>query len=66
MRRAIKLNFNDGTSKELELSKATLVKTKKEMLSLDMLDDGTWRLIWSENLIADFTKLVNMEVVRED
>ena len=66
MKRAIKLNFTDGTSEELVLSKATLIKTNKEMLNLEKLDNGTWRLIWSEGLIPDFSKLVNLEIVRED
>jgi hypothetical protein len=66
MKRAIRINFNDGTYKDLELSKAVTVKTKNEMLNLEKLQDGTWRMIWNESLIEDFTKVVNFEVVREE
>jgi plasmid rolling circle replication initiator protein Rep len=66
MKRAIRINLNDGTYKDLELSKAVTVKTKNEMLNLEKLPDGTWRMIWNESLIEDFTKVVNFEVVREE
>jgi hypothetical protein len=36
------------------------------MLSLDKLKDGTWRLIWSEDLIKDFAAVVGFEIRRED
>lgn len=63
MRRAVKVN---GTDLVLELSKATAVKTDKNMIHFDQLQDGTWRLIYNGNLIPDFTKVVNFEIVRED
>lgn len=66
MKRAIRINFKDGTYKDLVLSKATMVKTKNEMLYLDSLNDGTWRLIWNEGLIKDFTQVSNLEVIRDD
>lgn len=62
MRRAIKVN---GTDLVLELSKATAVKTDKNMIHFDQLQDGTWRLIYNGNLIPDFTKVINFEIVRE-
>lgn len=66
MKRSIRINFNDGTFKDLELSKATTVRTNNEMLYLDKLNDGSWRLIWNESLINDFSKVVNLEIIRED
>lgn len=63
MKRSIKL---DGLEKELVLSKATAVRTDKQMIHLDQLPDGTWRLIYNANLIPDFTKLNSMIIVRED
>jgi len=66
MKRVIRINFSDGTYKELNLSKATSVKTKNEMLYLDKLNDGSWRLIWNEQLIEDFSKVKNLEIIRED
>lgn len=62
MRRAVKVN---GTELVLELSKATAVKTDKNMIHFDQLPDGTWRLIYNGNLIPDFTKVLNFEIVRE-
>lgn len=66
MKRALKLNFEDGTSKELPILKATSVKTVNQMLHLDNIGEGAWRLIWNEALIPDFSKLTTIEVVRED
>lgn len=63
MRRAIKVN---GTDLVLELTKVAAVKTTKNMIYFDQLDDGTWRLIYNGNLIPDFTKVINFEIVRED
>lgn len=63
MRRAIKIN---GTDLVLELSKVTAVKTSMNMIYFDQLQDGTWRLIYNGNLIPDFTKIINFEVVREE
>lgn len=63
MRRAIKVN---GTDLVLELSKATAIKTEKNMIHFDQLADGSWRIIYNCNLIPDFTKVVNFEIVRED
>lgn len=63
MKRIIKI---EGTDIELELSKATAIKTSKSMIHLDKLDDGTWRLIYDGNLIPDFTKVDCLKVIRED
>jgi hypothetical protein len=63
MRRAIKI---EGTGEELELSKATAVRTTKRMIHLDELPDGTWRLIYNGNMIPDFTKVESLRIIRED
>lgn len=63
MRRAISL---DGLDQVLELSKATAVKTDKQMIHLDQLPNGTWRLIYNGNMIPDFTKLTALTIIRED
>jgi len=63
MKRAIKL---EGTDTILELSKATAVVTDKQMIHLDQLKDGTWRLIYSSTLIPDFTKVKSFTMIRED
>jgi len=63
MKRFIKIN---GIDKELELSKAVSVKTDKQMIHLDQLSDGSWRLIYNSKLIPDFTKVKNFEIIRKD
>lgn len=63
LRRAIKL---EGTDIVLELSKVTAVKTKQRMIHLDELNDGTWRLIYNGDHIPDFSKITNLEIIRED
>ena len=63
MRRAIELI---GTNIVLELSKATSVVSLKPMIHFDQLPDGTWRLIYSKDLIPDFTLIDSFKVIRED
>jgi hypothetical protein len=66
MKRIIRINFQDGSHKDLELSNATSVRTKNEMLYLDKLPDESWRMIWNESLIPDFSTISNLEIIRED
>ena len=66
MKRSIVIRMKDGSKKELELSKATLVKSPLPFLNLDQMKDGKWRLIWSESLVSDFSQVVSLEVQRED
>lgn len=65
MRRAIEL---EGLGITLEISTATPIKQQKgnPMIHLDQLNDGTWRLIYSEKLIEDFSKVKSLKVIRED
>jgi len=63
VRRAIAI---EGTDIVLELSKATAVRTTKQMIHLDQLDDGTWRLIYNSNLLPDFTKVQALRMIREN
>lgn len=64
-RRAIKVKL-DGTDITLELSKATAIQGAKKMIHFDELDDGTWRLIFSKDMIEDFSKIKSFEIIRED
>ena len=66
MRRAIEIIFLDGTIKELELSKATSIKANIGMLHLDRLDDGTWRLIFSDDITTEFKNIQAINIIRED
>lgn len=65
MRRALELQGVDAT---LELSKVTCIKApvKAEMIHLDKLADGTWRLIYSEKTIPDIKLLTALLMVREE
>ena len=62
VRRALVL---EGTNKVLELSKVTSVKTTENMIHLDQLKDGTWRLIYNKDMIPDFTKIKGFKIIRE-
>ena len=66
MKRIIRINRKDGTFTDLELSRAVSVKTSKKTINLEELPDGSWRMIWNESLIPDFTQVANLEIIRED
>ena len=55
----------EGTGQRLEISKFTTLKVAKKMLHLDELPDGTWRLMITEDLIPDFTKVKSFKIIRE-
>mgnify|MGYP001825633137 CR=1 FL=1 len=66
-RRAIVIRTpNEETNQVLELSKATAIKTDKNMIHLDQLPDGTWRLIYNSKMIPDFAEVEAFEIIRED
>lgn len=54
-----------GTDHILVLSKATAVKTKQNMIHLDQLPDGTWRLIYNGDMIPDFSVVEGLKIIRE-
>lgn len=62
-RRAIEI---EGIGEVLELSRATAIRTDKQMIHLDKMDDGTWRLIYNANLIPDFSEVKSLKIIRED
>jgi hypothetical protein len=66
MKRAMRINFIDGTFIDLEIEKAASVDTKASMINLDKMKNGKWRLIWDANLIPEFTSVKNLEMIRED
>lgn len=65
-KRSIIIKYKDGSTKELELSKATLIKTNDQFIRLDQLKDGKWRLIWSEGLIKDFSQVEAFNIQRKE
>jgi hypothetical protein len=66
MKRAMRINFVDGTFIDLEIEKAASVDTKSSMINLDKMKNGKWRLIWDANLFPEFTVVKNLEMIRED
>jgi len=66
MRRYIRICFEDGNYVDLEIAKAASIKTKKQMINLEKMEDGNWRLIYSQDTIPDFSKVKSFEVIRED
>ena len=64
-KRSIRINYKDGSFQDLELSRAASVKTSQSMINIDRMKDGTWRLIYDDNLIPDFTQVVNLEIIRD-
>ena len=65
MRRAIEIKFKDGSSKTLELSKATAIKADIGMLHLGRLPDKNWRLTFSEDITEEFSKIDSFKIIRE-
>jgi len=68
MKRTVKLT---GINKELNLSKVAAVKmehNKKEFIYLEKIDEDSdgWRLVYTEKTIPDITKLINMEIIRDE
>jgi hypothetical protein len=64
-RRAVAIKFKDGTSRILELSKATAIRSDIGMLHLDKFKDGTWRLTFSNDIAEDFSEIMSLEMIRE-
>lgn len=63
MKRSIEI---EGIGKILELSKVVEIDTKIEMINLEKLGDGTWRLIYSKSVIPDIQKVEGFKIIRED
>lgn len=66
MRRAIEIKFTDGSSKTLELSKATSIRSDIGMVHLDKLKDDSWRLTFSSDITDEFKNISSFEMIRED
>lgn len=62
-KRSVKI---EGLDLELQLSKAASPRTGKKFIHLDELPDGTWRLLYSPDLIPDFTKVEALRIIREN
>jgi hypothetical protein len=69
-KRAIEIEFLDGTTKELEIGKAIAMTGQSESnggkIYLERMKDGKWRLFYTEDVIEDFSKVKGFNVIRED
>lgn len=65
-KRVMRLNKVDGSHIDLVITKAAAVDTKQSMINLDMLPDGTWRLIWDKNLLPEFKEFKSIVMVRTE
>ena len=65
VRRALKFHKKDGTFETLEISRATKLKNDAGMFHLDKFKDGTYRLMWSKDVLDEFADITNIEIIRE-
>jgi hypothetical protein len=63
-KRTLRIHTCDGEI-DLVISKAAKIKVPKRFLELSENEDGTFRLLFSESLISDFSKVSSIEMVRE-
>lgn len=67
MKRSLIIESNNGEeAKELEIGKAVSVKSDKEFIFFEKMDDGKWRLTFSESVVKDFSKIKGFNILRED
>lgn len=55
-----------GIDIELELSTSTAVRVRPNLMHLDKLWDGTWRLTYNALMIPDFTKVIELTMTKEE
>lgn len=56
----------EGMGKVLELSKVVEIDTQIEMINIEKLKDGTWRLIYSKSVIPNIKEVEGFKIVREN
>jgi hypothetical protein len=67
LKRSLIIEHNNGEeSKELEIGKAASVKTDKEFVFFEKMNNGKWRLTFSESVVDDFSKIKGFNILRED
>ena len=66
MTRTMRLNKTDGSFVDLNIVKATSIRSGEGMLHLDKLPNGDYRLIVSNDIIEDMSTFKNMEMIREE
>ena len=64
----MRINFKDGSHKDLDIAQAVSMKLSNEndnRIYLEQLHNGSFRLMWTEGLIEEFSDVVNLEMIRE-
>lgn len=66
--RNLVIHFKSGFKKYLPLSKAVMIKLDedKQMLNIEKLKDGTFRMIWSDSLIDNFKDVISIDIDRPE
>lgn len=68
-KRTMRIQMVDGSSKDLSISQAVAMKTSKEndnRIYLEQLNDGTYRLLWTEDIVKEFKDIKGFEIIREN
>jgi hypothetical protein len=65
-KRTIRINFSDNDCKDFEISKAASIDTDNTVLSIEKGKDGKFRLIFGKKYIEDFSKVLNITMVRDE
>jgi hypothetical protein len=65
-KRIIRINFSDDNCKDFEISKAASIDTDNTVLSIEKGKDGKFRLIFGKKYIDDFSKVLNITMVRDE
>ncbi len=66
MRRSFRFNLADGSIKDLDISKVAKINTERSMFCLEELKDGTYRLLYSPNIVPHLPDVLTIEIIRED
>ena len=66
MERILRLNKIDGTHVDLNIVKATAIRSGEGMLHLDRLKGDDYRLIISDDIISDMTNFESLVMIRKD
>jgi hypothetical protein len=67
MKRSLIIKHNNGEeNKELEIGKAVSVKSDKDFIFFEKMNDNKWRLTFSESTVENFSVIESFFVKRED
>lgn len=66
-KRSIMVKHIDSSADiELDIGKAVAVATEKEFIFMEKMDNGKWRLTYSETTIKDFSNVKALEMERKN